>query len=48
MNFQAFLSSFSVMWQGMLGIFVVVAVIVLCVVLLRKIFPNKNKDSENK
>lgn len=46
-NFQAFLASFDVMWKGMLGIFAVVAIIVVCVVVLRKILPMK-KDDEDK
>lgn len=37
-NFSAFLESLPVMGKGMLGIFIVTAIIVLCIALLNKAF----------
>ena len=44
-NVQALLESLPMMGYGMLGIFIAVAVIILTVVVLGKIFPVKNNDS---
>ncbi|MEG2116367.1 MAG: sodium pump decarboxylase gamma subunit [Clostridia bacterium] len=46
-NFDQFLTSLDVMWKGMLGIFAVVAIIVACVLVLRKLFPIKNIDKKD-
>lgn len=44
MDFQAFLDTLPIMAKGMAGIFVVTAVIVLCMVLLRKLSaPKKDR-----
>ncbi len=41
LNFAAFLDSLSIMGLGMLGIFIVVAVLIAVMVLLTKVFRDK-------
>jgi len=40
-NISAFLSSLPIMGLGMAGIFAVIIIIILCVMLLNKLFPYK-------
>ncbi len=40
-NFQALLNTLPIMGNGMLGIFIVILVIYLCILLLNKLFPAK-------
>ena len=45
MNFNGFLETLPIMGKGMLGIFIVTGVIILCVYALNAIFSPKNKKS---
>ena len=47
MNVDAFINSFWIMLKGMAGIFIVTAVIVIAMLLLVKLFPEK-KDKKDK
>ncbi|MBE7029826.1 MAG: hypothetical protein E7409_00200 [Ruminococcaceae bacterium] len=44
MNINAFLASLPIMLYGMIGVFVVIAVIALVITLLLKIFPEKKEN----
>lgn len=44
MNVELFLETLPVMGKGMLGIFVVTAVIILSIFILNKVTAKKNKD----
>ncbi len=48
MNFQAFLESLGYMGMGMLGIFIVTAVIILCIKLLNTVTSPKKNDKDKK
>ena len=41
MNFEAFLQTLPIMGKGMAGIFIVIGLIVLCTIVLGRIFPAK-------
>ncbi|WP_253291025.1 OadG-related small transporter subunit [Acetivibrio sp. MSJd-27] len=43
MNIQALLHSLPIMGKGMLGIFIVILVIYVCIKLLNKLFPAKSE-----
>lgn len=47
MNVDAFINSLWIMLKGMAGIFIVTAVIVIAMLLLVKLFPDK-KDKKDK
>ncbi|MEG1560197.1 MAG: hypothetical protein RRY79_05710 [Clostridia bacterium] len=40
-NLEAFLTSLSIMWKGMVGIFIVIGVIYLCIWVLGKVKSKK-------
>ncbi len=46
MNIQGFIESLPIMRYGMLGIFIVILVILLCMRLLTKLFPPKSDDKK--
>lgn len=46
-DFQAFLETLPIMAKGMAGIFIVTAVIILSMVLLRELTKSKNKSSSD-
>lgn len=46
MNIDAMLKTLPIMGKGMLGIFIVTCVIILCITVLNKLF--SKKDNENK
>lgn len=41
---NAFLATLPIMLKGMAGIFIVIGIIVLCVMLLTKLFPEKKNE----
>lgn len=43
-DLSTFLTTFSIMWRGMLAIFVVLAIIYLLVLLMLKFFGKKGKE----
>lgn len=47
-NLSAFLSSLPTLLIGMIGIFIVIGVIVVCMVILEKIFSGKPRTKKNK
>lgn len=46
MNIDNFLQSLPIMGKGMLGIFIVIGVIMVIVVILGKLFPDKDDDKK--
>lgn len=46
MNIPLFLESLKIMGYGMLGIFTVIIIIMLCVKLLTAVFPEKKKEEK--
>lgn len=47
-NLSAFLSSLPTLLIGMIGIFIVIGVIVVCMVILEKIFSDKPRTKKGK
>lgn len=47
-NLSAFVASLPTLLIGMIGIFIVIAVIVLCVVILEKVFTDNKKPRKKK
>lgn len=47
-NLSAFVASLPTLLIGMIGIFIVIAVIVLCVVILEKVFTDNKKTRKKK
>ncbi len=41
-NFEAFLASLMIMLKGMIGVFVVIGIILLCTLVLNKVFKGKD------
>lgn len=46
MNIDNFLQSLPIMGKGMIGIFIVIGVIMVIVVILGKLFPDKDDDKK--
>ncbi|NLB61277.1 MAG: hypothetical protein GX802_02455 [Clostridiales bacterium] len=44
LNIELFLTTLAIMWQGMLGIFIVTGIIMLSVVLMNRLNNNANGD----
>ncbi len=47
-NLSAFLSSLPTLLIGMIGIFIVIGVIVVCMVILEKVFSDKPRTKKHK